>query len=328
MLIYLLLRDLDPRLVEWLALALTVVMCLNAALALLEFLRGFHLFTIAVPDGASADPRRADATVDWRAEMALDWRATALLGHPLSGGLMAGCFILCLAAPGSNWINPVTKLVLIALQGLSLFAFGARTAMVFTLVFACWFGLVQTVEALGRGARLDARRLGIAIIVLCAVVGTGAILLQSGLLDRTIGRFSEDNGSATTRITIFNLFQPLSFSDMMFGPDSDLVATWQRLEGLEFGIESSWVGLALNYGLVVTAMLIFGLLAFSWSLVKACGRGTILVLELFFIPVSVSASMSGKTTIFAMVVSLALVFLRKEGGGPRFRPPPRFGPVI
>jgi hypothetical protein len=38
--------------------------------------------------------------------------------------------------------------------------------------------------------------------------------------------------------------------------------------------------------------------------------------------------MSGKTTIFAMVVSLALVFLRKEGGGPRFRPPPRFGPVV
>lgn len=311
-LVFLLLRDLDAAVVRWLALLIALILCANAVIAMIEFLRDWHLVTIDVPEDATADPTRGDATFDWRAQLAADWRATALLGHPLVNGLIAGSFILCLAAPGSRWLPAFVRAPLLLLQFVSLSAFGARAALVLTAALGGWMGLGQAVEAISRGARVKPAQIAIGLLAISLLIGAGAILLQSGFLDHTIERFGNDEGSATTRITMFNLFQPFSLSDLLLGPDQDVAATQQRLEGLEFGIESSWIGLVLIYGLVVTTILVVGLLAFSWSVIKACGRGTALVLIFYFILISVSASMSGKTTSFAMAIILTSVFLRKD----------------
>ena len=311
-LVFLLLRDLDPIVMRWLALLITIVLCLNALIAITEFLRGWHLVHIDVPDGASPDPTRGDTTFDWRAQLSLDWRATALLGHPLSNGLIAGAFIICLSAAGTKWLPGSVKLPMILLQFVSMFAFGARTSLVLSVAFAAWLGLGQAIEGIGRGARLRPQQIAITFMVIALLIAGGAIILQSGFADRTIDRFSDDAGSATTRITMFNLFQPLSVFDMLFGPDKDVVATWQRLEGLEFGIESSWVGLALIYGLVVTGMLVIGTLALALSVARASGRGAFMVLLLYFILASVAATMSGKTTTYGMIVCLVMVFLHKD----------------
>ena len=311
-LMFLLLRDLDPAVMRWLALLIALVLCINAVLAFVEILRSWRLISVDVPVGASADPRRGDAIFDWRAQMALDWRASALLGHPLVNGLIVGSFVLCLAAPGSRWMPFSVRAALILVQFASLFCFGARTALVLTIAFGGWLGLGQAIEALRRGTRVRPRRVAVVLFVLCLAIAVGAILMQTGFLDRTIDRFQDDGGSAATRITMFDLFQPLSLSDALFGPNPEVVATWQRLEGLEFGIESSWIGLALIYGVIVTAILVVGLLSLAGSVIKACGRGTACVLAFYFILVSVSASMSGKTTTFAMTIILTLVFLRKD----------------
>ena len=115
---------------------------------------------------------------------------------------------------------------------------------------------------------------------------------------------------------MFSLFGPISYHDLFLHPDKDLVATLQRVYGLEFGIESSWLGMALTYGIIVTAIVTAGILAFLRSVLRACRQGALIVSLFYLALVSVSASLSGKTTTFAMVVALIVLFLRKDGAVP------------
>ena len=307
---FLLLRDLDPAILRALALAVGAVFCANAVIAILEFVRHYHVVSIPVPPSATSDPMRGDATFDWRAQLANDWRATALLGHPLTNGLATGALIICSAARGSDWIPVLVKGPVVLLQAVAMFCFGARTSLVLTVIATVLLVVARALGALAAGQRLAPRRIAIVVVALCGIAVMGTVLVESGFADQTIERFQDDHGSATTRITMFNLFTPLSWSDILLGPDPEQLATLQRLEGLEFGIESSWVGLALSYGVVVTAIILTGLAAFSHSVLKASGPGGGLVLLYFFILASVAATMSTKTTIFAMTIVLILVVLR------------------
>ena len=311
-LFFLLLRDLDGTILKWLAVFIACILCVNAVMAMIEFARGVHFLALQVADNASSDPTRADAVFDWRVDIAQDWRAVALLGHPLVNGLIIGCFIMCLAARGARWIPVEVKGLLLVLQCASMFAFGARASLVMSFAFAGALVIQQCLDALRDGARLTPRVIAIGLVVVALAVGTTEILIETGFFDRTIDRFASDAGSAQTRYTMFELFQPLGWTDLLFGPDQDVVATSQRIYGLEFGIESSWVGLALTYGLVVTSIIVIGLLAFARSVMRVGGRGTMLVLAFYLISVSATASMSGKTTSFAMAVCLVLLFLRKD----------------
>lgn len=315
-LVFVLLRDLDRRTLDRLAALVALVLVANAGLAVIEYLRGWHLIQAPVPPGVTNDPTKANEVFSWKADMASDWRAQALLGHPLVNGLVVGCFMICLAAPGSAWIPLVLRLPLLGLQSFAMLCFGARTALVLSIASAAWLLAVQVASAIGRGVRLTSRQ--VAPLVLITGVGLVAVLLltYSGFLDRTIERFSNDAGSATTRLTMFSLLGPISIHDLFLHPDKDLVATLQRVYGLEFGIESSWLGLTLTYGIIVAAIVTVGILALLRSVIRACGRGALAATLFYLVLVSVSASLSGKTTTFAMVVALIVLFLRKDAVAP------------
>ena len=315
-LIFILLRDLDRRAKTWLAAAVALVLVANAGLAIVEFLRGGHFIKIEAPAGVTNDPTKANAVFSWKAEMAMDWRAEALLGHPLVNGLVVGSFLLCLAAPSASWIPLLPRLALVGLQAMAMLCFGARTALVLSFLLTGWLVGTQLAATVEGGTRLTSRQ--VSLLVLAGGVAVAAVLLlgYSGLADRTIERFGNDSGSATTRLTMFSLFEPISYHDLFLRPDKDLVATLQRVYGLEFGIESSWLGMALTYGIVVTAIVTAGILAFLRSVMRACGRGAFAVCMFYLALVSVSASLSGKTTTFGMVVALIVLFLRKDAAKP------------
>lgn len=315
MMVFLLLKDLDGAILRGIALLLLVVFAANAIIGIAELLRHTRMIHFDVPDTASADPTRPDVVFDWRAQLAIDWRSSALFGHPLVNGMIVGSLILCLLMPEMDWLPALPRLLLLLLEAASMFSFGARASLVLTIAFGASVVVVRTVAAVSRGVRLPPRGIAIGLLAFAIVVGGGMALFASGFIDKTIDRFDSDAGSASTRLTMFTLFAQIPFGEMLLVPDKNVVATLQRMYGLEFGIESSWIGLLLTYGWVVTALIVAGLAAFARSVSKVCGRGAILALALYFILVSVSAAMNGKTTSFAMSVALAIVFLRKDGEG-------------
>jgi hypothetical protein len=308
----LLLQDLDPRSSRLLAIALGLILCANAFIALAEYLLHWHLVTFEVPEGVTADPRRTDLVFDWRATLELEWRATALLGHPLENGLIISAFILILASAGSRWIPTGIRLPLLLLELVSMVTFGSRVSLVLTLLFTGLIALYRVAVFLMRGQRLS-RNIAI-VAVLCPPIfaALSAYLADTGFFDRLIDRFSNDAGSADTRVRMFEMFRPISTYDLLFGPDQALTATWQRLEGLEFGIESFWVGMPLTYGLIISIIVFIGLACFCHAIIKMTAGGAAVVLLVFFMTASTSASLAQKTPALGMVTVMILLFLRKS----------------
>jgi hypothetical protein len=308
----LLLQDLDERSARLLAVVLGGLLCANAFVALAEYLLHWHLVSFQPPEGVTADPTRTDLVFDWRATLELEWRATALLGHPLQNGLIISAFILILASAGASWISAFIRFPLLLLELASMVTFGSRVSLVLTLLFTALIASCRTAIFLMRRQRVGLNISIMAVLLPPVLAGLGAYLSETGFFDRLIDRFSNDGGSADTRVRMFEMFRPIGVYDLLFGPDQALTATWQRLEGLEFGIESFWVGMPLLYGLVISVLIFLGLAAFCHALVKISGRGAPLILLVFFLTASTSASLAQKTPALGMVTVMILLFLRKD----------------
>jgi hypothetical protein len=234
--ILLLMTDLDAQAARRIAWAIVFFMTANAAIAIVEGAANIHLETFDLPPGVSADPSRLDMAFDWRAQLALERRATALLGHPLNNALLQSAFLMAMAAPGARWIPFGVRAVSILLSVLALAAFAGRTAIVLSAAYLSWRGAVFGFEALTGRRRLSAG-LWLAIAAGLVLLLAGAALAFSlGAFDQTLSRFSSDSGSASARVAMFELFSPLSWTSIVFGPDPAQLATWVHIQGLAFGV--------------------------------------------------------------------------------------------
>jgi hypothetical protein len=308
----LLLDGLDERIARLLAMMMVAIFAADAVLGLLEVSTGWRLIHISVPEGVTSDPTRTDLVFDWRADLASDWRATALFGHPLENAMLMGAFLVCLACRGTAWLGTRLRLVLGVLALLALFAFGGRASLVFSAFFIVLLGLAALARRLIAGRAFGFRLAGAILLILPLIAIGLAALGETGLFDRMAERFRADEGSALARFRMWRLFDPIPWRDLVLAPDQAVVKTWQRLEGLEFGIESFWVGFALTYGIVMSTVLIAGLAAFVVSVVRLSGRGALAVFLFYFAGASTSTSLSSKTTSFAMLTALILLLLRRE----------------
>ena len=315
LLLTLLLEGLDERVARLLALMMVAVFAADAVLGLIEFSTGWRLIHLSVPEGVTSDPTRTDLVFDWRADLATDWRATALFGHPLENAMLMGAFMICLASQGAAWLGAGVRLGLGILALLALFAFGGRVALVFSGLFIVISGIAGLARRLVAGRAFGLRAASVILLVVPLTAIALAVLNEAGLFGRMAERFSADEGSAVARLTMWSLFDPIPWRDLFLAPDQAVVKTWQRLEGLEFGIESFWVGFVLTYGLVMSAVLIAGLAAFVVSVVRLSGRGAIAAFLFFFAVASTSTSLSSKTTGFAILSAFVLLVVRREGGG-------------
>jgi hypothetical protein len=308
-------EGLDPRIARLLAIMMVGILAVDAVLALVEVSTGWRLIHISVPEGVTSDPTRTDLVFDWRADLATDWRATALFGHPLENAMLMGAFLVCLACRGAAWLGRGLRLVLGVLALLALFAFGGRASLVFSGFFVVLLGLAGLARRLIAGRAFELRTAAAILLILPLILIGLAIMGETGLFGRMAERFTADEGSAVARLTMWSLFDPIPWRDLVLAPDQAVVKTWQRLEGLEFGIESFWVGFALTYGLVMSSVLIAGLAAFVVSVVRLSGRGALAVFLFYFAGASTSTSLSSKTTSFALLTALILLVLRPEESG-------------
>jgi hypothetical protein len=279
-----------------LGVLLHLIMSLNAVIGIAEVATGWRLAPFVVAGIDITD----------------DWRATALFGHPLSNACLGGAYLLALVAGGGGqlprWLLPGVFLLQLAAMN----AFGGRAGLVM-----CLMGLLVT--ATGGALRfLNGGRVSLAQVALVAVmipVGLVAALavFQGGYLDRMLERFVDDKGSAGTRIAMFNLFDEIPVHDILIGPDPQLIQSLKQIEGLEFGIESFWVGFVLTYGLGPGLMFFAGLFAFFFQLTRGTRPGAWLMVLFFIGIISTSVSISAKTVILAQFAMLVLILLGREG---------------
>ena len=295
MALFILIKSLSRPACTRIAWAMHVIFAANAVLGLVEYLTGYRL-----------TPYVAGTLV-----IEGDWRSTSLFGHPLANAIMTGSYVVAMCCGGARELPVFLRPAMIALQLAAMTAFGGRTSLVIALIFAGLFLARQIAFVLG-GRRMSL--LAAALIALLAPLAFGglAVLADSGFFDKLLLRFANDDGSAQTRLIMVELMGQIPLRDLLLGPDPAYMTSLQLLNGIELGLESFWLSMILQYGLIVSLIFFAGLFAFCFDMVVATRRSSFFVLLFFFIVATTSVSISAKTTVFGMILAILLIFLRPD----------------
>lgn len=276
------------------AVFLHVFMALNALLGLAEFAGGFHMTPI-VAQGL---------------ELTSEWRSSAFLGHPLVNATMASCYGTALLLGGGRDLPKWALAPTFLLQCAALAVFGGRFA---TVLFGAVLGLAfaRTALQISAGKRFSVNAAAAGAIAVPLLITAVIILGADGFFDKFIMRFIEDEGSADTRVKMFDLLGQIPFHNLLVGADAEVVATLQRTTGIAFGIESFEIGFIAYYGILISVPFFIGLAAFCVTIARATRPGSGWVILYFMVLCSGSASLSGKGTLLGVFVVLVVILLRR-----------------
>ena len=230
-----------------------MLLFVNALLAFYEVFSGFRLTPLVVNGELLDEPR-----------------ATALLGHPLSNAMAAGCYVTVLALGGAKDLPRLLRTPLFFVALASLVPFGGRAATATCLLTLVMIGAgVGARILLGKSFNKDNL---LAVLFMFPVCAIGLVTaFELGWLDTLLDRLVDDEGSAGTRIVMFELFNHFSFSELFWGANPQELATWVRLYGLEYGIESFLVAFILHYGIFTAIVFMPNFFYFLYLVVRATG---------------------------------------------------------
>ena len=290
--VFLLLLDLPERRGRTLALLIHAFFIVNALIGIAEFALGFRITPI-VAEGITLD----------------EWRSSALLGHPLANAILTGCYMIMLVTGGARdlpyWLRPVA----FAVSAVGMIVFGGRAATGFLLLFLA-AGVVKRIIALLAGAKLDTRAVLFTLVALPLAALVVLSLADAGFFDQFLGRFTDDEGSASTRIEMFELFRHVSWPDLLLGPDHDHIVTLMAIYGLEFGIECFWISMIFSHGLIVAGAFFVCLLCFCLEVVRRSAPRRRNFLPLLLRRGVDVAEPFGQESLFATLVLMVMVLQR------------------
>jgi hypothetical protein len=236
-----------------------------------------------------------------------EWRASAFIGHPLSNAMLTGSYMVLLLSGGARDLPQFLKPILFLIAAAGMVVFGGRAATGLVVLFVVWHVLRRLVDVL-RGRPFDAALVLLGLIGLPVLAGGVLILADAGFFDKFLSRLVDDQGSASTRVEMFELFKHLTWTEILLGPNADYVHNLMRHYGLDYGIESFWVAIVLSYGLIAGLVFFLGLFLFCAEVVKE-RPASLAVMIYFFAVASASLSLSAKTHGFSMFIVMILVLL-------------------
>ncbi len=292
-LIVLLFADAGERSRLTVARVVHVIMVVNCLLAITEAVSGWRLFPFVL----------AGREQTW------EYRATALFGHPLIGALITGVYAVILMTVrdvrglSERWRAPILPLCMATMPFL-----GSRHSLAIVSTTAAAVAARGALRFL-YGNPVSIRRLLAVMVLVPLGILALAILFQMGLFDNFIDRFMNDKGSAQSRLRLFDLFDGFDLQELLVGQTIVALDTNVRLNGLTEGIENSWAGHLVRYGLAISVVLWFGVAAWFADMLRAAGRGAVLPLVFVFLVISTTTGISAKVTMLTVpaVLILALV---------------------
>jgi hypothetical protein len=270
------------------------LMMLNAVIGIGEFITGERLTPIVASGMVIAD----------------DWRSTALLGHPLANASLTGAYLLALVLGGARDLPKPLAAGGFIVNAAAMVVFGGRASSVILLMLLGVLAARAGFRIL-RGKRFDKTVVLTALIVIPIAALALITLEEAGFFDLFLARFIDDKGSAEARVYMFELFQHLSWYELLLVPDADQMATLKRIYDLDFGIESFWISFVLSYGIIPGLAFFAALFLFCRDVLRAIRPGGIWVFVFFFLVASTSVSLSSKSTVFAELLLMMLVMLRR-----------------
>ena len=132
------------------------------------------------------------------------------------------------------------------------------------------------------------------------------VLISQGFFDALASRFISDGGSANARIVMFELFDHFSLSQIIIGPDIEVLDSWRRIYGLEWGIENPIIRMTLYQGAFVTLLLAVGFGLFMHEIAKVSRPGLWLPMIVWILVINTAESIASKTTMMTKFCVIVL----------------------
>jgi hypothetical protein len=295
--------ELDGRDLVRIEKLLHVFFALNAVFALVEYGLDHRFF-----------PYRFDGQA-----YELDRRSAAFFGHPLANAVITGTYVAALLGGGGTAMPRLLRAPAVLLQLAALVPFGGRTALILTCVML-GFWLLCHGDAVLRGRRVSlASMAAVAMLAPVAALAVGGFAL-AGFFDVITERFADDNGSALTRVEMFEVFQHLSWQDIILGGDSEMLDSIRRTRGLVTGVENPVVRLVLYQGAAFTFVLLAGFVLFLVEIGRRLRPGAAMAFIFFLIVINSFESISNKSIMLAQFVVLMVAMFRLEPEPVRSQP--------
>lgn len=275
-----------------LALLVHLLILMNVAIGYYEYFTGSRIIPLTVGDVLVLG----------------EWRSAALIGHPLNASGLIAAYILALVLRPQVCPPPWLRLPLIALCLGSLMVFGGRTALVTTLlIIAIWVaaGFFRVM----RGGRVSLPSLIVGIGIVFAGIAAILAILDLGVFDKMLLRFSSDRGSALARLATLDMLSHLDWNEVLLGPAVSRANALQHQLGLDYGIENFWIASIVQFGMIHTALMTAALIAFFGMLLRRSSPAAIAVVTLITIIAASSVSFSSKNIQMAQFVLLVTVML-------------------
>ena len=202
-----------------------------------------------------------------------DWqfRSHALLGHPLANAMYVDVMIAFILTSSIKLKN---KLMYFILGVVSLFCFNARGAIIVASIILLPYA-VYLINKQSNHKKIDRLTfLAFLCVILYIIIkkSGGGRLLNSGIYD----------GSAATRVHVYSFYQYITPSQIMLGgPELYLIVMKKLGAG---GVENGIITLILQYGLILTIIILTTLFVFQIKKMKVyCKIDKIVIMLTFYV---------------------------------------------
>lgn len=231
------------------------------------------------------------------------FRSTALYGHPLNNALIMSVLTIILFLATKN---SYLKMAVLAAGMISIFCFGARGALlgvfggIFLNIILNAFGFTKDPNRNIKSGLMYLASFALILILVISFTNLG---------DRITGLAHVDE-SAEARVGTLNILGQVSLDDLMWtGVSLDKVDKLQYLSGVEI-IENFYIVWLLNFGLVITTILIISLIRFLYNMMKNVGADVKLpILFTLIVVSSTNNSLSTSTHVITILVMAYYILL-------------------
>lgn len=279
-----------------------VMLSVNALVGLYEFVSGGLIAPLVLVDLASGDVLD---TSGW-----ITVRSAGLLGHPIISTVISGFFLVSYVArrffSAVDRAETFTALLLL----LALPVFGGRWAILSAMLVIVIMLSIKAYQLLKLATipRSSVVQLAVTLLMLPMLIYLAFLL---GLLDPVLQRLDEDQGSAATRLVAIQLLFDTPLLNIILGDIDHSLAQRMLLYGTQYGIEIGWLALVLNYGLLLSGVLLYAII---YNVRALCVHVSPLILFPWLyaaIAWTSGTGIAGKTVMLSIVfiLSIALFFV-------------------
>jgi hypothetical protein len=244
-----------------------------------------------------------------------DDRASALLAHPLNASQLTGLMLIHLVSARRGDAAIYTRIPEIVLHALAMFAFGGRSALVFTIAIILFSTLIARRKPGERNLTITQRALP------PLVLGAGILLifLPIPFIDATLDRFSNDGKSSATRDAAARMLGVLDSSEILFGVDSNRRTIIQAFFHSVNGIELCWISLTMTYGLLATLPMMIALPILLFRTAQQLDRSAFYMALQFIIVTAGSLSIGSKSLLISQTLVMMYALCQRRIVEPRMR---------